>query len=49
MYMKRKNIEFNQNRCNIDFYDPSETERVLCENIVYGVTSDPARPGRHAF
>ena len=31
------------------FYDRSEAKRVLYENIVYGVTSEPARPGRHAF
>ena len=31
------------------FYDRSEAKRVLYENILYGVTSEPARPGRHAF
>ena len=30
-------------------YDRSEAKRVLYENIVYGVTSEPAQPGRHAF
>ena len=45
----RYTIEFQPthiNKCTYTIsYDRSEAKRVLYENIVYGVTSEPARPG----